>query len=115
MGGRLPDTAVAVKERFRPRIQAVGGPQYPCLHCMGVFRGVIERLMQPVLWALAELAGLCSIAAVGVCLGLVHEDACEQDACPPPDTVRPLNDLIVFSQSVPAESSPPEGRSGTGG
>jgi hypothetical protein len=102
MGGRLPDTAVAVKERFRPRIQAVGGPQDPCLHCMGVFRGVIERLMQPVLWALAELAGLCSIAAVGVGLGLVHEDASEQDACPPPDTVRPLNDLIVFSQSVPA-------------
>ena len=102
MGGRLPDTAVAVKERFRPRIQAVGGPQDPCLHCMGVFRGVIERLMQPVLWALAELAGLCSIAAVGVGLGLVHEDASEQDACPPPDTVCPLNDLIVFSQSVPA-------------
>ena len=102
MGGRLPDTAVAVKERFRPRIQAVGGPQYPCLHCMGVFRGVIERLMQLVLRALAELAGLCSIAAVGVGLRLVHEDASEQDACPPPDTVRPLNDLIVFSQSVPA-------------
>jgi hypothetical protein len=58
--------------------------------------------MQPVLRALAQLAGLCSIAAVGVGLGLVHEDACEQDACPSPDTVRPLNDLIVFSQSVPA-------------
>jgi hypothetical protein len=102
MGGRLPETAVAVKERFRPRIEAVGCPQDLCLHRMCVFRGVIERLMQPVLRALAQLAGLCSIAAVGVGLGLVHEDACEQDACPPPDTVRPLNDLIVFSQSVPA-------------
>jgi hypothetical protein len=93
MGGRLPDTAVAVKERFRPRIEAVGSPQDLCLHRMCVFRGVNERLMQLVLRALAELAGLCSIAAVGVSLGLVHEDPCEQDACPPPDTVRPLNDL----------------------
>ncbi len=32
MGGGLPETAVAVEERFRPRIQAVGCPQDLCLH-----------------------------------------------------------------------------------
>jgi hypothetical protein len=82
MGGRSPKTAIPVKEPFCSRIEPVSCPQDLCLHKMCVFRGLIERLMQLVLCALAELAGLCSIAAVGVGLWLVHEDASEQDACP---------------------------------
>jgi hypothetical protein len=61
-----------------------------------------DWLMQPVLWALADLARLCCITAVSVSLWLVHEDGREQDTCPPPDTVRPLDDLVTLSQRVPS-------------
>jgi hypothetical protein len=102
MFGTFPCAAVPVKEPFCPRIDPVSCPQDLRLDSMSVFWGVNDWLMQPVLWALADLARLCCITAVRVSLWLVHEDGSEKDACPPPDTVRPLDDLVTLSQRVPS-------------
>jgi hypothetical protein len=69
---------------------------------MGVFRGVFNRLMQPVLGAMAELERLCSVTAVCVCLRLVHEEASNQEAGSTPGSISPLQNLVTSTQHIPS-------------
>ena len=67
-----------------------------------LFKGKLDRLVEPRLWTGADLAALRPVAAKGVCLRLVAQQARKDDPAPPPEPVGPLQDLDVCSQSVPA-------------
>ena len=63
---------------------------------------MLNRLMQLVLGAVAKLAGLYIVAAIGVTLWLVREEACKKNARPAPQTINPLQDLDLVCQGVPS-------------
>jgi hypothetical protein len=61
--------------------------------------------MQLILGAGAQLAGLSSIAAVGICLWLVGDKGCQKNARPAPQSISPLKDFDLFSQCIPSLQS----------
>ena len=102
IGSRGPCSSLTAKQLLTSKVIPVGYSLHLCLYCMGMFRGVIDRLMQPVLGALAELARLCGVTAVGVCLRLVHEEARNQEAGSTPCSISPLQDLVPRAENIPS-------------
>ncbi len=99
---RGPCCSFTAKQPFSRNVISVSNSLNLCLHCMGVFRGVFNRLMQPVLGVMAELARLCSVTAICVCLRLVHEEASNQEAGSTPCSISPLQNLVTRTQHIPS-------------
>jgi hypothetical protein len=99
-----PCSSFKAKQPFSRNVISVCNSLNLCLDCMGVFRGVFNRLMQPVLGAMAELTRLSTVTAVCVCLWLVHEEASNQEAgsTSTPCSISPLHNLFTRTQHIPS-------------
>ena len=101
--GWRPLRALPVKEFSRLVIQqSVSSAKNLDLLRVSILGGILGRQMQTVLGAVAELAGLSIVAAIGVCLRLVREECSQEDGSSAPNTVRPLKDFSIFRQCVPS-------------
>jgi hypothetical protein len=64
---RLPIRALLVKESSGLVIKStVGSPKNLNLLGVGILGGMLDRQMKLVLWAMAELARLGTVAAIGI-------------------------------------------------
>jgi hypothetical protein len=72
------------------------------LLCVGILGGMLVRQVKFVLGTVTQLAGLSTVAAIGVCLRLVREECLQEDASSAPNTVCPLKDFDVFRQCIPS-------------
>jgi hypothetical protein len=97
-----PCGSLTAKQPFSRNVISVCNSLNLCLDCMGVFRGVFNRLMQLVLGAMAELTRLSTVTAVCVCLRLVHEEASNQEAGSTPGSISPLQNLVTRTQHIPS-------------
>ena len=100
---RLPIRALPVEESTGLVIQrTVGSPKNLNLLGVGILGGMQNRQMKLVLWAVAELARLGTVAAIGIRLRLVRKESLQEESSPAPNTVRPLKDFNSVCQCIPS-------------
>jgi hypothetical protein len=63
---------------------------------------MLDRQMKLILWAVAELARLGTVTAIGISLRLIRKQSLQDESSPAPNTVRPLKDFDSFCQSIPS-------------